>query len=758
MTLPAGALIGPYQIVGHLGSGAMGAVYRAFDPKLMRPVAIKALHERTSDTRLLLHEARSASALSHPNTSTVYEVLELDDQAYIVMEYVEGRSLRASMPADGLPIETCLRYGIQIADALAHAHDRGVIHRDLKSSNVVITPQGQAKVLDFGLAARQRTEPEHDATRSPLTIEDPASIVGTLAYMAPELLLGEQADGRSDIWSFGVLLHEMATGFLPFRAKTRAELVSVILRDPPTPLPPTLPVSFRRVVGRCLSKEPGQRYQRASEARAALETIHPGSAKTEGQRRRRATTSTGRPRRTRVRSLAVLPLTNLSSDPDQEYFAEGMTEALIADLAKISALKVTSRTSTQRYKGSGKSMPEIAAELGVDAVIEGSVVRANQRVRITAQLIDGTMDTHLWSESYERDVSDVLALQSEVAKAIAKEIRIKVTPKERARLTAARQVTPAAHEAYLRGRFHWNRRTAAALERGIEYFEQAIAIDADYADAHAGLAASYVPLAFFGYMSPKKADAKAEAAARAALALDDTLAEAHAVMAAINHDGWEWAQAEKEYRRAIALNPTYPTTHQWYAEHLIDRRRVAEAVHEANRARDLDPLSLPVNALHGYLHFYGAHDYESTIGILQKALELEPAFVTARWLLGLGLTMTGRLIQGIRELEQALSFAGGSRRIQASLAYAYARAGKSDRAAHWLAELERAADADIDFASDVAMVHVGRGDVELALTWLARAVEGRSIYLRHIRSDPRWDPIGSDPRFQDLAQRVGLDP
>ena len=519
------------------------------------------------------------------------------------MEHVEGRTLLDLIPSDGLPVETAVRYGIQIADALAHAHDRGVIHRDLKTNNILITPDGTVKMLDFGLAVRQPTELLDGDTQSWATPTDHPMMAGTLAYMAPEVLKGEPGDARSDLWALGIVLQEMTTGALPFRSATHAELVSAILRDPPTPPPARIPASLRGIIARCLVKEPGRRYSRGGEVRAALESVHLDDA-THALRRAPAATTSTRTKPTKISALAVLPLSNLSRDPEEDYLADGMTEALIHDLSKISALRVTSRTSVMRYKNTAKSVPEIAAELGVDGVLEGSVQRAGDRVRITAQLIHAGTDGHLWSESYDRDLSDILAVQSEVAKAIAREIKIKVTRSERVRLSRVRRVDPAAHEAYLKGRYQWNIRTAQSLRRAIEHFEDAIAKDPTFAPAQAALASAYVPFAFFGYMAPKKANARARSAALAALALDNSLAEAHTVLGAVNHDVWNWSAAEAEYRRAIALDPSYPTAHQWFAEHLMDRGRASEAFAQARQARELDPMSLPVNSLLGYLSYF----------------------------------------------------------------------------------------------------------------------------------------------------------
>jgi TolB-like protein/tetratricopeptide (TPR) repeat protein len=658
------------------------------------------------------------------------------------------------IPADGLPLETTVRYGIQIADALAHAHDRGVVHRDLKSTNILITADGMVKLLDFGLAVRRPSEVLEGDTRSWATPAERPMMAGTLAYMSPEALRGEPGDGRGDLWALGVILHEMATGSLPFQTSSHAELVSAILRDQPAPLPPRVPASLRGIIARCLVKEPGRRYSRGGEVRAALEAVHLDDA-SHALRRAPSGPVPTRTRASKISALAVLPLANLSRDPEQDYLADGMTEALILDLSKLSALRVTSRTSVMRYKSTTKSVPEIAAELGVDAVLEGSVQRVGDRVRISAQLIHGGTDAHVWSESYDRDLSDILALQSEVAQAITREIKVKVSRRDRVRMSRVRRVDPAAHEAYLKGRYQWNVRTAQSLRHALEHFEDAIAKDPTFAPAQAALASAYVPFAFFGYMSPQKAIARARSAALAALALDDRLAEAHTVLGAVNHDVWSWAAAESEYRRAIALDPTYPTAHQWFAEHLVDRGKIEEAFAQGRQARELDPLSLPANALIGYLYFFSER-YDEAIERSHRTLKLSARFPTALWILGLSLAMGGRTAEAVTTLEDADDAAGGSRRVQASLGWAYGVAGQVERARTILRELESAAAQDVDYAYHVALVTLGLGDRQRAFEWLERAFEGRSMYVRHLASDPRWKAFADESGYQALVRKAGI--
>ncbi|MBK5293982.1 MAG: protein kinase [Acidobacteriia bacterium] len=543
-----GRTLDHYRILEQLGAGGMGIVYRARDEKLKRDVALKVLPSGTladeGARKRFRREALALSQLNHPNICTIYEIGETDGQTYIVMEYVEGKPLSASIPSGGLAIEIAIRHGAQIADALSHAHEQGLLHRDLKSSNVMVTRQGRIKLLDFGLAKQVVPGPMEE-TRTEDELTEKGAVVGTLAYMAPETLRGEPADARSDLWGLGVILHEMVAGARPFHGKTSYALTSAILREPAAALPEATPAWVRGIVQKCLAKDAGQRYQTAVELRAALETVSPGPsvapapakrfayrwwivaaavialAVWQGSRLPRWSAAPGR-----IESVAVLPFDNLSKDPDQEFFAKGMTEQLITDLSKIRALRVISRTSVMRYQGAHKPpLPQIASELGVDAIVEGSVMRSGDKVRITAQLIQARGDQHLWAESYDRDLSEVLGLQREVARTIASEIRISVTPQEQALMSAGRRVDPEVHQLVLRGRYYADKGTEDDCKKALDYFEQAIARDPNYAPAHSGVALVYRSLATV-YLPPREVMPKAKAAAEKALRLDETLAEA----------------------------------------------------------------------------------------------------------------------------------------------------------------------------------------------------------------------------------------
>ena len=500
-----GQRLGHFRIIEKIGAGGMGEVYKAHDEQLDRDVAIKVLpassfRDATARGRLL-REARTASKLNHPHICTIHEVGEAEGQAYIAMELVEGQPLSARLADGALPPEQVLRYGLQLADAVAHAHERGIIHRDLKSANVIITPEARAKVLDFGLAKRLSSEDLAEATTQTMdSLTGPGTVVGTLAYMAPEQLRGQPADARSDIWALGVMLYEMAAGQRPFQGKTGFELSSAILSQPPPPLPlgpgGALPAELGAVIAHCLEKDPAQRYQRSEDVRAALEAVQSGAAlpawpawKYALSRRRWlalvAALATalavvgaldvgglrgrllGGAAAPQLRSVAVLPLANLSGDPQQDYFAEGMHDALITDLAKLSGLRrVIARSSVLRYRKTDKPLRQIARELGVDAIITGAVLREGDRVRITAQLINAATEEQVWAERYERELRGVLSLQNEIVGAVAREVKLRLTPQEQARLASARPVNPEAHEAFLRGRFYVNKLTPEGTRKG----------------------------------------------------------------------------------------------------------------------------------------------------------------------------------------------------------------------------------------------------------------------------------------------------
>jgi eukaryotic-like serine/threonine-protein kinase len=787
-----GQTISHYRIVEKLGVGGMGEVYRARDERLKRDVALKILLPDSAGSasaeQKLLREAQSASALNDPHICTIHQVGEATGRHFIVMELVEGAPLNSLIPPQGLRPDLVVRYGAQIAAALAHAHDRGIIHRDIKTANVVITPAGHVKVLDFGLARVYAPGELTDATRSRESATNASAVVGTLAYIAPEILRGQEADARSDIWSLGVTLVEMSTGNRPFRGQTAFELTSEILREPLPSLPPQLPPGLRTVIERCLEKEPGHRYQRASEVRAALEAVQTqpsASAVFPASAPARANSSTKRRiwiptvilafavlaaalfvanvgglrdkifhrAPAAIHSLAVLPLENLSGDPQQQYFADGMTEELTTALSQVGSLRVVSRTSAMRYKGTQKSVPEIARELNVDGVVEGSVEREGDRVRITAQLVQGPTDTHLWAKGYERDFRDSLGLQDEVAQAIVEEIQLKLTPQERARFARNDVVDPAAHEDYLRGLFLLNLHNGPDERKAIELFQSAIKEDPTYAAAYSALADAYRSLLFNSNAAAADVLPLSEAAARRALELDNQLSEAHASLGSDLGDyDWNWAAGEKEFQAALRLNPNSALAHSYHAHFLRQEGKIEEAIREAQRAVDLDPVSAQDSFILAQ-PLYEARRYDEAISQLRKTLDLEPRFWPAHLYLGKTLAAQGHFQDAIDELKKAGDFTAEP---YATIGYVYGRMGRSEDARKVLADLQKQSKTDYIAPSNFAKIYIGLGDKDQAFAWLEKGYQQRDFWLTFIQGEPTFDPLRADARFQALVRRIGF--
>ena len=753
-----GKSLGNYELLELAGAGGMGEVYLARDTRLGRKVAVKVLPAELADDPKRLarfeREARAAAALNHPHIAAVHDVGVHEGVHFIVQEYIEGDTLREAVNRGALPLMRVLDLASEIAEALAAAHAAGIVHRDLKPENVLITSEGHAKILDFGLArTTEGASPPERLSSAPTRLDtEEGAIVGTVDYMSPEQAEGRPLDPRSDIFSCGTLLHEIATGERPFRGDTKISVISSIIKDRPphvTDVDPDLPRQLGRIIEHCLEKDPARRFQTALDLRNELEGL-----------KRELAAGTAQPlpsaAAAELTAVAVLPLTNLSTDADQELFADGLTEALITDLAKIKAMKVISRHSVMQYKGTDKPLRRIAQELGVGAIVEGSVFVAGGRVRVNAQLIEAASDRHLWAESYERDLRDVLTLQGEVAQAIAKEVRATLTPQEQQRLARARPVDPAAHEAYLKGRFHWNRRTEGAMGRGIEYFRQAVAIDPAYALAYVGLADSYNVMGFYGYLPPREAFPRAAAAARRALEIDESLGEAHASLAYPTHYyEWDWSAAEREYRRAIELNPGYETGRRYYLNLLTSAGRTDEALEQGRKARELDPLSLINSAAIGWVHFY-RRDYDRALDSFEKTLELEPRFMLAHLWAGWAHEQKGAYAEALEKIRRAHKLGGATPLTAAFLARAQALAGQTDEARKALAELVEESRGRYVPGFLVALVWLALGDHEPALEWLSRSHEERSHWLVFLNVEPRLDPLRGETRFEELRARVGL--
>jgi TolB-like protein/tetratricopeptide (TPR) repeat protein len=786
-----------YSILERLGEGGMGVVYRARDLTLHRDVALKFLSIDILDDRLarekILQEARAISALNHPNICTIYEVGEAENRPYLAMEYLEGHPLSQEITSGGLSVEVLVRYGIQLADALGHAHERGIVHRDFKPGNVIVTSSGRLKVLDFGLSLRIETKVSEDTTQyeGPRGLQHP--VTGTLPYTAPELLRGQDADVRSDIWALGVVLYELAAGRRPFRGGTLYELSWAILREAPGPISPPLPPLLQSVIDKCLDKDPSQRYRSGGEARAALETASaeprskgspiPAGAGKEATAQRSHTRrgllygaaaiaalvllmlglrwSERKPRAPAIavpgaiQSLAVLPLENLSGDPAQDYFADGMTDALITELSQIRKLRVISRTSVMQYKRTQKTIGEISRDLNVDAVVEGSVVRDKGRVKISAKLIQTAVEQTLWADSYERDFTDVLALQSDVATAIARGIQVELSGPEASRLASRRAIVPEAYEAYLKGRFEAEKRTPEGMASSVQHFQDAISKDPTFAAAYAELANSLLFLSNYQIRPPAEVIPQAKAAAEKALQLDERLAEAHASLATVRFYHLEWGGVESEFLRAIALNPGYAPALHWYALFLAAQGRKEESITEIKLAREIDPRSLIINANVGWC-YYLAGDADRAIEEEKTTLRLDPSFVVAHGYLGQAYVEKGMYDQAIQELREAVSLTPGDATRKAELANAYARAGKNAQAQEILQEFLRRPKEQYISPYDWAMLHAGMRKKQEVLAWLEKAYDERNGRLVNVAVHPQFAFLRGDPAFENLLARMNV--
>jgi TolB-like protein len=791
-----GTRLGPYEIVALLGAGGMGEVYRARDTRLERDVALKVLPadvlaDETARARLV-REARMASKLNHPNVCTIHEVGEADGQVYIAMELVEGQSLAARLAGGALSLDQFLLYGQQVADALLHAHEHGVVHRDLKSANVVITPEGRPKVLDFGLAKRLAGRDLAAATTvSQPSLTEPGALAGTLAYMAPEQLLGQPADARSDIWALGIVLYEMATGALPFQGSLSTAVIDdIIHKEPPLPgrLRHDLPPRIEQTILKCLEKEPGNRYQSARELLVDLRRLSSPGATAVVARRvpdlgRRAAIGlvvalviatvgvtaylVWRPRGSATKPpagkimLAVLPVDNLSGDPNQDYFSDGLTEEMIAQLGRLQPrrLGVIARTSAMHYKRTQKPIDEIGRELGVDYILESSVRREANRVRITAQLIQVRDQTHLWAESYERELAGVLAIQSEVSERIARSLAVELLPAEQARLARPRLPNPEAYELYLKGRYHWNKRTAKDLLKATECFQAATAADPTYALAYAGLGDSYALYSFYGVLAPRESFPQARAAATRALEFDGTLVEALTTLAFVSfYYDWDWTAAETQLKQVLELRPGYAIARQWYAEYLTAMGQYEAAIPEIKRAQESDPLSPLLKMMEAYVYNFG-RQYQQAIEAANRTLPLDPNYSITYHTLGFAYEALGRYGEALDAYRKSSELSGGDTGDELRIAGVHARSGRRREATDVLHRiLSPRWDGQRPTPAGIAMVYAALGDRNEAVAWLERAYEARDVSLVRIRVDWRFDALRSDPRFQDLVRRMNFPP
>jgi serine/threonine protein kinase/tetratricopeptide (TPR) repeat protein len=744
-SLAPGTTLGRYRLVERIGEGGMGEVWKAHDANLDRDVAIKLLVRGVLDDAVsrkrFRREAHVLSRLSHPGVATIFDFDSLDGVDFLVMEYVSGGSLQARLAHGFLPLEELIRLGTAIADALHDAHARGFLHRDLKPGNVVLTATGQPKILDFGIAALL------NGGKSTGKITQTGMIVGSLPYMAPEQLLGEADDVRTDIYALGVMLFEMATGVRPFvKERNEALMFEIFNNAPPSvrSLRPDAPAALDRLLAACLSKDAAQRPTSAALVAEALRTLGVDSPSDESSAARDV-----------VRSIAVLPFRNISKDPAQEYFADGMTEAIISDLSRIKALRVISRTSAMKYKDTDRSLPEIARELNVDAVLEGSALLVGSRVRVSVQLISARADKTLWADRYDRGLEDVLGLLSELAETVAREIAIQLTPHEATHLAKRAMVHPEAHLEYLKSRHAFFAGSPQAVEMGLRHARRALELDQGLALAWSVVADCHMFRAMRGMAPPAEAFSEATAAATKALELDPTLADAYSSLGTVRSHLGDVPGGLAMLRQAVELNPGLAMAHSMLGRTLYAIGRHEEAIAEKLKSVSLDPLSMLIRTGVGDAYYF-ARQYDKSVLHYRMALELDARFDGAHTDLARSLEALGSFDEARAEYEEGRRLSGGVAGPSFGLAHLEASMGNEREARRILMELTAARSTRVVSAWGIAALHASLGDVDDAFRWLDLAVEERASGLLLLRVHPRLDPIRDDPRYAPLVRKVGL--
>src|SRR6266536_1415357 len=834
--LPAGSTLSHYRIVSKIGAGGMGEVYLAQDTRLDRKVAIKFLHEDFSkDADKLgrfIQEAKAASALNHPNILTVYEIGEVDGKNYIATELIDGKTLRAHLTdKESLPLNTILKIGVQVSEALSAAHQAGIIHRDIKPENIMLRKDGYAKVLDFGLA--KLSEPKavatgsggsEDATRLQVNTT-PGMVMGTVSYMSPEQARGKVTDARTDLWSLGVVLYEMLAGKVPFTGETVNHTIVSILEKEPLLLE-NAPGELQRIVRKSMTKDVDMRYQTAHDLLIDLKTLRRDldiqgeiersiiphrAATTESANENQtqvyaAATKSGQAAATRsvtpssssleyavtqakshklaaaiigvllvgaistagyfafvsrggstkqISSIAVMPFVNESRNADVEYLSDGMTETLIKSLANLSSLDVKPRSAVFRYKGKDTDLQTIAKELNVQAILNGRVAQRGDQLTLSLELVDAQKNSVIWSEQYQRKQSDLVSLQSEIARDVSTNIKAKLSGADETKITKTATTDPEAYQAYLKGRYYWNRRTAENLKKAIEQFKSATDRDPNYALAFVGLADCYAVSNEYAGTPTSETLPQSKAYAKRAIAIDAQLAEPHATLGSINDYSWQWDEAEKEFKRAIELNPSYPTTYHWYSIHLKNVGRNDEAATMIKRAQELDPLS-SVIAVNISRMYHLQNNYDASIENSLKTIDLDPNFAPAYEYLALSYLKLGRNAEAIVAAEKAVDLSKRAGIALGDLGYVYATVGKRAEAIDKIKELEEKYTRKEAIGHFIATVYVGLRDKDKAFEWLEKDFQARNGKLPEIRWQLQFEPLREDPRFNDLMKRMGL--
>jgi eukaryotic-like serine/threonine-protein kinase len=783
-------VISHYEVLEKLSEGGMGMIYKAHDTQLDRLAALKLLPHYLSSNQDMKHrfiqEARAAASLDHPNVCAIYEVGEIGGQLYIAMPFYEGETLKDKIEKGPLPVEEALEYAAQMTEGLAHAHEAGIVHRDIKPANIIVTARGRVKILDFGIAKVA----DASLTKS-------GTLLGTVAYMSPQQARGEVVDHRTDLWSLGVVLYEMLTGRQPFKGDSSYALLHAIQYEEPlsvTNLRPQVPESVDRIVRQLMRKEPESRYADSNQLMAALLPIHRGaslekvSSFQSGERTRLISGATGKsemikptrvsdseaassnqattpslstpsrrrsPRRA-INTLAVLPLANASADPNMEYLSDGITESIINTLSQLPKLRVMARSVVFRYKGQDVDPLRTGRELGVCAVLTGRVLHLGDQLIVRAELVDVGDGSQLWGEHYNRKFADIFEVQEEIAQEITQKLQLRLSGDQKKKLTKRYTDNIEAYQLYLQGRYYWSRRTSEGIKGGIHYFQQAIAIDPNYALAFAGLADCYIMAGFYDHLPPADAFPKAKIAALKALEIDDALAEAHISLAAIRtFYEWDWLDAERDFKRGIRLNHNSVKGHHWYACSLTSQGRFEEGFGEMKLAQELEPFSLIINRDVGR-HYYFLRQYDQAIEHCRKTLEMDPSFFLAHFYLIPAYEQKGMFEEAIKELRKAIALSGSSASMTALLGHVYAVSGRRDKALEVLQELEEKSEREYVPSFYFVLVYLGLDEKDQAFKWLERACRERSTHLVWLKVDPIFDDLRSDLRFTELIRSSGL--